>query len=235
MIFNKGRGGLGLVLVLALFFLLPLVSAVKPVENIQTFTEGYELRIPMDNLLEIGADHEFETHVYNISNGYPIISGITCYFHLYNQRGKHTLEMEDATASHTFDYSFDVMGGNITEDIAYYVIQCNSTTLGGFHTAELAVTNSGTDDSGLSEAQLFFIFFLLGYALILLGWKFKNNLLIILGGMMTTGEGIWLFTNNLGTFASTSPQMVIFAMINLTVGLIFLFKGSLDFMEEGLW
>jgi hypothetical protein len=158
--------------IMLLFFgilLIGLISAVPPVTQIQQFSEGYVLKYPIDEVIKQNADYEFEFHVFNISNGLPVTSDITCYFHLYNSTGKHQLEMTDDTASHNFDYSFFVTGGNFTElGEYYYIAQCDGVTgqggsvLGGFTEHVFIVTPTGSSlDISLA--------FLYGFILLLIG------------------------------------------------------------------
>ena len=142
---------MGIVLMKKLIFisilymlLIPLILAVPPITTIQTFTAGYEIRIPQDNILKVGEPYNFYVHVYNISNGYPITSGIGCYFHLYNSTGSHQLELYTSSVSHNFDYEFSLSKGNFTIiDRYYYDIQCNSSMYGGFHSSILEVNYLG--------------------------------------------------------------------------------------------
>lgn len=131
-----------------LFAFIPFVQSAPPVTSVQQFTEGLYLKYPSDQIIKQNMPYEFEVHVYNISNGMPITTGITCYFHLYNSTGKHQLELTDSTPSHVFDYSFNVLAGNFTEvGDYYYIVQCNSTSLGGFIEVAIEVTPNGLETS----------------------------------------------------------------------------------------
>jgi len=114
-----------------LFAILPLVLAVKPITSIQT-DSGYIVEVTEKSAIRLGEDHEFEVHVFNISNGLPITSGISCHMHLYFEDGNHVYEGIDTTVAHNFDYAFDLDGGNFTKRGEYQAkFQCNSSTLGG--------------------------------------------------------------------------------------------------------
>jgi len=128
-----------------LFLIIPLVSAVPPVTTTQQFTTGYEIRIPQDNILKTGQSYSFNIHVYNITNGYPIIKGISCYFHLYNSTGNHQLILTSSTTDDIFDYEFLVAGGNFTNGVYYANYQCNSSVLGGYHSEPIFVNPVGRE------------------------------------------------------------------------------------------
>jgi len=149
-------------------FLITLVSAVKPITEI-TFTEGYNLKIPIDNILKIGQDFEFEVHVYNISNGMPITSGIGCYGHLYDYTGHHIYEGYDETVSHNFDYSFQIAGANFSKsDVYSFIAQCNSSTLGGYNGEEVIVTPTGRE---IKDNPLIFFMFISVFIFLGLLWS----------------------------------------------------------------
>lgn len=135
----------------AVLLVLPMVIAVPPMTTIQQFTEGYEIRIPQDNILEFNKTYDFEFHVYNITTGLPKHSGVSCYFHLYNETGNHVYEAMVNTVTHDFDYGFKVDAGNFTRVAhLYYNIQCNSSTLGGFSSSIIYITQNGKE---VTDAQ----------------------------------------------------------------------------------
>lgn len=122
---------LAIMIFLVIGMILPFVSSAPPVTTVQQLSVGYGLETPTMTFLEQNKDYSFEFHVYNLSNGVPITSGISCYFHLYNETGKHSLTMEDTTVDYLFDYGFDVKGANFSVAGTYaFVSQCNSSTLG---------------------------------------------------------------------------------------------------------
>jgi len=150
-----------------LFAILPIVSAVKPITNIQT-TEGYSIEPTEKSAILLNTNHSFELHVFNISSGMPITSGITCYLHLYHESGEHIYTGETSTVSHIFDYSFDLDANNFSKRGEYEAkFQCNSSTLGGSTQLFFIVNGFGEElttahSFKFNSAMLFFmILFLL--------------------------------------------------------------------------
>lgn len=136
-----------LISIVILFCIAPLISAVPPFQT-QSFSEGFNIQIPQDNILKQNQDYTFEFHVINISNGKPIVSGINCTFHLYNSTGGHKFESSTTTVSDSFDYSFKVLKGNFSKiESQYYFIGCNSTILGGFGESIIRITPNGEEFS----------------------------------------------------------------------------------------
>lgn len=143
------------ILIFIILFIIPLVVA-QPFQGLTSnFQEGYAIKFPLGSPIQ-NSPFEFEFHVYNLSDGYPITSGIGCYFHLYNPLGGHQFEGYDDTPSHNFDYAFDLDGNNFTRVGTYsYVIQCNGTSYGGYEEVFLEVTPTGRTFE-IKNANLFF-------------------------------------------------------------------------------
>ena len=126
-----------------------LVSAVPPSDTIINVGDNtLELKVPIFEYIENGKDYEFEIHVFNKTNGIALTSGVSCYLHLYNSTGKHIYEGYDDTVSHTFDYGFNIKGGNFTTNGIYsQMVYCNSTAedKGAFVLNSFEVTPNGKE------------------------------------------------------------------------------------------
>jgi hypothetical protein len=189
---------------LFLFFLNLVVAQGSPPVFVSEGTDDFELKVPVISTLRQHQVYEFEVHVYNKSNGVPIISGISCYFHLYNSTGNHLLEMEDTTASHTFDYSFPVTGRNFSELGHFpFVIQCNSSTQGGFWDSSIEVTPTGVEN-----LYFYLIILIVSAIIIMFGFAIKDEWITILGtfglyfvGLYTLINGIDIVKNTTYTYA----------------------------------
>ena len=151
---HKNKNLFGIAIVFIMIFMISLIGAVKPTISF-TLDEGYEIQPTIKDYIRTGEDHDFEIHVFNISNGMPITEGISCYMHLYHVDGDHIYEGEDTTVEHNFDYGFDVDGGNFTSKGVYQAkFQCNDSILGGGIEIEFFVNNYGeklTDANVLSH------------------------------------------------------------------------------------
>jgi len=118
--------------VVCLIFLMAMIVFVSAVKPTVTFDGGLHIETTAPSYIRTGFDHEFETHVFNETTGYPITSGIDCYYNLYHKDGDHEAEGYDAVPSHTFDYAYTFTGGNFTSRGEYQLkIQCNDTQFGG--------------------------------------------------------------------------------------------------------
>lgn len=167
-----------LFILFALFTLfITLVSSAPPITSVQS-DMGFDVWATMDSTLPTGQDYEWELHVNNLTDGRPITSGIGCYFHLYAKNGSHKLELYDETVSHTFDYSFEVKGGNITRGEHIIKVGCNNSELGGGTEFLFYVNDYGeelTDAVSRSfNASMWFLMVL--FVLALIGLFSFNNL-----------------------------------------------------------
>jgi len=106
-----------------------MVSAVKPITSVDTSDEGLIVEATTKDYIRTATDHEFEIHVFNKTDGGYIVSDTTCYMHLYHKDGNHVYEGVDNSVAHTFDYAFDLTGGNFSTRGEYQAkFQCNHTS-----------------------------------------------------------------------------------------------------------
>lgn len=141
--------------------MLTLVSSAPPFIQPTTSNPGYDIKIPQVGLLKTNEDHKFNFHVYNSSNGVPIDNSSTdCFFHLYNNGGRHLIEQEvtrDEESNVINEWDINVLAGNFTEEGQYsYIIQCNSTDLGGSVSVGFEVSNKNLN-LNTSESIVYFI------------------------------------------------------------------------------
>lgn len=139
-----------ILLIFCMIFLMgvSVVSSAPPITKINSDT-GLIIEPTIKDYLRTGEDHEFEIHVFNVTDGMPMISGLTCYMHMYNDDGDHEFEGVDQDVSHIFDYSFDLTGGNFTRGAYQVKFQCNSSVVGGGTEIEFKVNDYGEE---LTEA-----------------------------------------------------------------------------------
>lgn len=143
-----------LFLCLVLFFLVGIFAqiglAIPPIKQTNTGSSGYLLETPQHDLILLNTTTNIQVHVFNISNGMPIKNtSTTCYLHLYNRTNNHILDMEQRKIEHTFDFEFNIAGGNFTEyKTLSLIVQCNDTTagLGGFTSYQVQVVNQSYID-----------------------------------------------------------------------------------------
>jgi len=128
-------------------FLISLVSAQPPGDIfLSVGDKNLEIEFPAIRYLQINTEHTFNFHVFNKSNGIPVTSGIGCYFHMFDASGKHIVDLfNDTIGDFAFDYQFSIPGDSFSNIGSYsYVIQCNSSSQGGFVTVPFLVTKTGT-------------------------------------------------------------------------------------------
>jgi len=217
-------------------FMLSFVSAVPPVTEVGSFPEGFEIKYPNDRNIEQFKDYEFEFHVFNSSNGVPIIDtgqdpAISCYFHLYNKSGNHIAELFENTPDHIFDYSFHVDGANFTElGQQSYIIQCNSSTQGGFADVAFEVTTDGRTRKSILDNSMLLILLIIFVILFVLAYSTKIAWLGFVSSIPLMLAGIYTMIYGFNGFANLYTRGV--AIIVLGFGLAIMIISVYDWFEN---
>ena len=162
----------GLVILLIFIFFLTHISAKVPL-TFGDLTSGYLIESPTEDTFQLNKDIDFYIHVFNISNGIPITNASTnCSLHLFYPNGTHMVKAqmsyyEESDVVNEWEYS--IKSGNLTQvgDNYNYLVQCNSSSLGGFTKGEFDLINNVVDVSVGSAILyvslfivLFFVFFM---------------------------------------------------------------------------
>lgn len=123
-------------LVYSFIVLLLMINFVSsaPVKFMTSNTQGCEITPVIRETLKTGQNFDFNFHVFNISNGYPLTNAsLICVFHLYNQTGDHlfssTLKNDPSSEHNVSNEWAERLSGvyiNTTGNYAY-IVQCNGT------------------------------------------------------------------------------------------------------------
>lgn len=176
----------------AFLLVASIVLAAPPQTEVFLGTTGFQIEYPSITTLQQNTDFTFYSHVYNLSNGQIISSGISCNFYLYNKTGNNLVQLEQNTPDTNLDFEFLVGGNNFSYIGNYaYLINCNSSTEGGFSEIPIEVTSSG--NSGKETMSITFSIILIGVSLIflLLSYSFDDEehvalkILFLFIGMIT--------------------------------------------------
>lgn len=168
------RGKYWIIFLIAFLF-IQIAGAQPPIIQTSTFTSGYEISIPQIGTWIEGQDHQFNIHLTNLSNEYPIDnSSVKCYLHLYNNSGQHLFELEMIHSSSSLinnEWYINIAGDNITSPIIGGKVQCNSSVdnLGGIKDFAYEVTHSGII---LSNAEAILYIALILINLLIFGFFF---------------------------------------------------------------
>ena len=137
------------IFIILLILLSSLVYAVKPTQE-ATGEETLEVRNPTVEIIQHNQEGvKLHTHLFNRSNGLIVNEiGADCFVHLYNNVGSHILKEEmnwdaDATGSGG-EFDLDIGSGNFSLIGSHsFIIQCNTTTQGGFSSGSFEVIGTG--------------------------------------------------------------------------------------------
>jgi len=235
MIFNKENIKFSALFMfsLLLLFLLPMVSAVKPVI---TTSGGLDIIYPSFEYYPQGQEIDFYWHVSN-ETSLLTNSTVNCSFHIYEKGQEHGYSNNHViNFIEGRDFEVEVLGGNFTNTTEYCrLIECNSATQVGAIESCFMVTPSGKIDSGLSQLEIIFILLLISYAISLFGLSQGNNVFVFLGSTVIILISLYMITHDIGTFLSTQSFSNAFWLINIVGASYLLLDSSYKFMKGGLW
>lgn len=134
---------IAIILTLSMILLLPFISAVSPFQQSES---GLYIQVTLSDYIETSNSYIVSMHVFNYTDGLPMINGVSCYLDIYNGTGGEIYDAENDTASTGFDFSFTIDGGNFTDTGDYFMIaQCNTSTIGGFLSEQFYVNDYGDE------------------------------------------------------------------------------------------
>jgi len=214
-------------------------------KNVQTSLSdnGLDITYPTIDYIKYNTTQTFAFHVYNKSNGVPITQDVSCEIHLYTPEGIDVIESPLIREVGSSDYEIEVTAENFTLFGSYpMLVTCNSSTRGGFASAEVSVTPNGL--APISDVFLIFlyiIFFILSVFMIYLfimniyklasasetilgvvfSWSFYIGLLVFYEVVLSYSTSI-LIRNNIGIFLTiTAYTHVILPLISFFIGFFY--------------
>ncbi len=138
-------------LIVLAIYMIGFGSSAPPTQQNVNVDIGLVVQYTLTDIHAINKDHIFNFHVFNISDGLiKDSSDTTCFFDLFNQHGEHIIDHRQLVFQ-TDHWDINVTAGNFTELGEYsYLAVCNSSAIGGFTSAPLMITQTGTE---LTEAK----------------------------------------------------------------------------------
>ena len=146
-----------LLIFMCMFFIsLNFVSGKPPFQQ-SDISIGLVIETGYPTSHKIYEDYYIHAHVYNATTGFPVISGISCYYHFYNHQingGEH-ISIGNLT-QYGVGYNATISGNLINETGEYSaLIWCNSTLEGGFFKYTFEVTPSGRSPPTQGESLIY--------------------------------------------------------------------------------
>lgn len=131
-----------------LVFTLILCSSFVSAQPFAQRNEGgFQIFHPEYEAVKQNEPFELHIHVSNITNGYPLTNDqATCYLHLYNSTGEHTMTSILELCPNGVDWEIDIDGGNFSDvGLHSFYLWCNNTewSLGGEAKGFFEVTPDG--------------------------------------------------------------------------------------------
>ena len=158
-----------LIVVLIVAAIAFTVKGAPPVTTVFEGSEGFEIEFPTIDYTQVNKGVSFHFHVFNLSNGQPVINdSVSCFFHLYHNNGSHIYKNQNVEfePSDLFDWSVPISSGNFSTVGTYsYIFQCNNTHKGGFVSRQIIVTGSGVEellsDNNTSSTSISIVLFII--------------------------------------------------------------------------
>mgnify|MGYP005847131123 CR=1 FL=1 len=182
---------------LIIFFILLLVVALASAQLPGQVSQstGLEIVTAFRQTHKVNDDLIIHAHIYNSTNGVPVITDISCYYHLYNHQLPNNPHISTGELTqYGAGYNVTVSGTLINTTGKYAtILWCNSSTIGGYMEYDFDVTTDGlpksTEPSGLiavfSIVPLLFAFlFLFGAFSLADEHSALRIFLFLLGNMM---------------------------------------------------
>ncbi len=184
-------------LFLFLIVLTPMVVAQPPQATPVIINLEAGLAIDFPKIIEIrqNQDFEFHFHVFNATSGLAVDNTTTnCSLELLNGDGSEIIDI-DVIDFVGDEWNINVLGGNFSRLGSYYwLVNCQSSLVGGFTSAPLIVTADGFSfsDFPIQLSLIIFSFFLLVFGLVKERFRlfqFVGSILMMVMGVLTLYPG----------------------------------------------
>lgn len=159
-------------------FAFNLVESQPPFQTNQNTELGLQIFFTPFEYMTQNKDFNFHIHVSNITNGYPVTNTfVSCYVHLYNTTGDHTLESDVLIKdANLYDHEIFIDKGNFSDlgDHSIY-IWCNNSDVGGGAKESYEVTINGQPNNLNAYIFLFILASSLITTTVLINIKFNQQ------------------------------------------------------------
>lgn len=121
---------------------MPLISSEK-VQVFEAQTRGLTIEFQKYDYTKVGENFEVHTHVFNNTDGLPLTNEtVDCFLHFYYPNGSHALKTE-MDFNPPFDWEYLIQGEAFVDGKGSWIIQCNSSTDGGFSAGKVTLNHDG--------------------------------------------------------------------------------------------
>ena len=128
----------------AILLIPSLVIAIQANSNQNT---GLDIQVFPENIIQKSQSVNVNVHVFNLSTGLPLTDVTTsCELNIYNKTGNSILNSIMAFDNNPSNKMFNhtVLSSNFSNLGLYpFIVHCNTSSVGGFHTGDFLVTNTG--------------------------------------------------------------------------------------------
>jgi hypothetical protein len=199
------------------------VNAAPPFQT-SASTSGLDIVFSKVEAIKQYKDTEFDFHIYNTSNGYPMNqSKVSCLFHLYDPMGNHQDISNGVTFVQPNEFQYDIMGNNFSTLGTYsFIFQCNSSNSGGYASGPVSVTTNG-DSRDYGVVLILGIF---GILVFLFGYYEHNVWFIYISGILFLILGTYILIYGLNSIKDTFTDPI--GYVALAFGIFFFVMGGYE-------
>jgi hypothetical protein len=168
LLIKGGRIYFSLIFIILILSLISVIQAAPPFQT-SISTSGLEIAGVDFTSIKMLTQRTAVANVYNATSGMPITSGVSCQFQVFSVTDTGSLIFMNNTprqVGNTFYFSIPNNVYNITSEYTR-IIQCNTSTVGGFYKSTFLATPNGEDPSTSNATFYYGIIFL--FALVLAG------------------------------------------------------------------
>ncbi len=149
-----------------ILLVIPMIYAQPPFEpQVAGGVDILELRVPQAQFIKQNQDVQVNIHVFNKSTGLQMNNdSIACDIHIFGRTGFHVNRMMLGFDGE--DFELNISGSNFsTLGRHSFIINCNSSTTGGFVSSSIFVTETGFEqtDKGMIPLILTVLFVIVFY------------------------------------------------------------------------
>ena len=153
----------------------PLVLGAPPFSGVQeSSTDNLHIAYPKFSYFPDDTMFELHFHVMNTTGLLLDNSTVSCEFHLYNSSGNHIIKNPYMDFSSSgVDFEQKVSASLAQTGVYTYIINCNTSLIGGFLSTEFEITPSGKDEENKDTTAgitIMMFVMLIGVGIILLGF-----------------------------------------------------------------
>ncbi len=171
-------------IILVLLIQIPICFSEPPFAPQEiTQSEALSIQFPQVEIFKLNENISFNFHVFNTTGKKLIGNEATCEMHIYDNQNAEIIETYLTAVGSDYQYNFT---NTSRIGIYSYITLCNTSTLGGFLSAEFKITRTGLQDEDNKPmiALIIFLPLLIGFLIFKISKELSNEMSSLKFGFM---------------------------------------------------